>query len=544
MSLVDEKEPNHRSDEDKEGISEELERVESSVYPSGLKMFSIMLGVVLTMFLVALDMTIVATAIPRITDQFKSLDDVGWYGSAFFLTVAAFQATWGKGYKYFPLKTTFLTAIGIFEIGSLICAVAKNSTTLIVGRAIAGAGGAGIASGAYTIIAFSAKPSQAGAFTGILGAVYAVASVVGPLLGGVFTDNLSWRWCFYINLPIGGASAFIILLFFQTPKAAKPVEATLKEKFLQMDLPGTFILMASFTCLILALQWGGVSKAWGSSEVIGTLVGFVLILILFIGTQIWQGDRALIVPRLMKQKTIALLGVWQVFNSGMFLLLMYYLPIYFQVVSGVSASKSGVRNLPYILGVALMTIVSGVGITVTGYYLPYMLVGTVCGAIGSGLLYTLGVNSPSSQWIGYQALAGIGVGLGIQVPIIVSQAVSLPQDISSITAIMIFFQTISGAIFVSVGQSLFANKLIQTVPLVVPGVDPKLVVATGATELRKVFDASQLPGIIASYMAGLKDAYALGIALAGVAVVVSVVAIVIDWRRLGEHEKKQMGGAA
>lgn len=216
MSFVDEKERNHHGDQEQEDIQEdnleELQRVESSMYPSGLKMFSILLGVVLTVFLVALDMTIVATAIPRITDQFKSLDDIGWYGSAFFLTIAAFQATWGKGYKYFPLKVcrstllpftsthqlcpqmTFLTAIAIFEIGSLICAVAKNSTTLIVGRAIAGAGGAGIASGAYTIIAFSAKPSQAGAFTSILGAVYAVASVVGPLLGGVFTDKLSWRW--------------------------------------------------------------------------------------------------------------------------------------------------------------------------------------------------------------------------------------------------------------------------------------------------------------------------------------------------------------
>ena len=173
-----------------------------------------------------------------------------------------------------------------------------------------------------------------------------------------------------------------------------------------MDLPGTFILMASFVCLILALQWGGVSKSWGSSEVIGTLVGFVLILILFIGVQIWQDDRALIVPRLMKQKTIALLSVWQIFNSGMFLLLMYYLPIYFQVVSGVSASKSGVRNLPYILGVALMTIVSGVGITVTGIYLPFMLIGTILGTVGVGLLYTLDVGSPSSHWIGYQAIAG------------------------------------------------------------------------------------------------------------------------------------------
>lgn len=163
-------------------------------YPGTVSLILIVVALVLSIFLVALDMTIVATAIPQITDEFKSLDQVGWYGSAFFLTVASFQSTWGKGYKYFQLKWTFLLAVFVFEVGSLICGVAQNSTTLIVGRAIAGVGAAGISSGVYIIIAFSAPPQRRPAFTGLIGATFALASVVGPLLGGVFTSHVSWRW--------------------------------------------------------------------------------------------------------------------------------------------------------------------------------------------------------------------------------------------------------------------------------------------------------------------------------------------------------------
>ena len=218
-------------------------------------------------------------------------------------------------------------------------------------QAIAGAGGAGIASGSYTILAFAVPPSRAAAFTGVLGVVYAVASVVGPLLGGVFTANVSWRWCFYINLPIGGVSAVIILIFFTAPKAAKPQPAPFKEKILQLDLGGAFILMAAVVCLILALQWGGTTKPWSDPDVIGTLVGFFVIIAVFIVNEWWMDERALMVPRLMKQKTLALMSSYTLFNAASFFVLIYYLPIYFQSIDGVSASQSGVRNLPLILGI-------------------------------------------------------------------------------------------------------------------------------------------------------------------------------------------------
>jgi MFS family permease len=166
-------------------------------YPTGARLFFVILALVLGVFLMSLDLTIVATAIPKITSEFHGLDDVAWYGSAFFMTIGGFQSAWGKAYKFFPLKPVFLISIFIFELGSLICGVAPNSTVLIVGRAIAGVGAAGIGSGGYTIIYFSAEPKKRPMFTGIIGASYGVAAVVGPLIGGVFADKVSWRWCFY-----------------------------------------------------------------------------------------------------------------------------------------------------------------------------------------------------------------------------------------------------------------------------------------------------------------------------------------------------------
>ncbi|KAL8760860.1 MAG: hypothetical protein Q9184_002970 [Pyrenodesmia sp. 2 TL-2023] len=498
-------------------------------YPTGIRLAGLVIALIISIFLVALDMTIVATAIPRITDQFHSLDQVGWYGSAFFLTLAAFQSTWGKAYKYFPLKFAFLVSIFIFELGSLICGAAPNSTALIVGRAIAGAGGAGIASGAYTIIAISAPPRQRPAFTGLLGATYGTASVVGPLLGGVFTDRLSWRWCFYINLPVGGAGAAIILFTFNTPEAFKPVQATLKEKLLQMDLVGTFTIMAAVVCYVLALQYGGVTKPWSSSTVVGLLVGFILLTIFFGLNEWYQGDRALVQKRLLKMRIIWVACLYIIFMAGGFFMLLYYLPIYFQSVSGVSPSESGVRNIPFVVGVSLFSVVSGGLISKFGHYVPIMIASSILATIGTGLLYTLGVGTSSSHWIGYQALAGIGIGLGLQIPIIVAQASVEPEDISSASALILFFQTIGGSFFVAAGQAAFTNRLIGSLPQNVPDVSPATVVTTGATSLREAFSAEQLPGIIASYLSGIHLTFILATVLIGISLIAAALA---PWRKI------------
>jgi hypothetical protein len=183
-------------------------------------------------------------------------------------------------------------------------------------------------------------------------------------------------------------------------------------------------------------------------------------------------------------------------------------------------------------------------ITTTGYYIPLMIVGTMLATIGSGLVYTFDVGTPSSEWIGYQIIAGIGSGLVLQIPIIVAQAVSTPEDLSSSTALMIFFQSMGMAVFVSVGQALFANELVTAAPRFVPGVDAHMVVATGATELRREFPANEIPGLIQAYMSGLKDSYIIAIALSGMAFVVSMVILMIDRRRLNQEDAKKAMAAA
>lgn len=248
--------------------------------------------------------------------------------------MSSFQAVWGKAYKYFPLKWTYLIAVFVFEIGSIVCAVAQNGPTLIFSRAFQGAGGAGMGSGSFVMVAFSAPPKRQPIYMGIMGSTYAVAAFAGPLLGGVLTQSLSWRWCFWINLPIGAAAAAVLIFFFKPPKASKPVPAPLKEKILQMDISGMVLIVGTVSCYLLAMQWGGASKPWNHRDVIGTLVGFAVLTIVFIINEWSMNERALLMPRLLKKRRVWTTSAFIFLASGSYFSLIYYLPIYFQVVKG------------------------------------------------------------------------------------------------------------------------------------------------------------------------------------------------------------------
>lgn len=266
------------------------EQNDDSKYPGGGKLAILTFGLCMATFVVALDNTIIATAIPRITTVFDSLNDVGWYGSSYLLTTTSLQPSFGKVYTYFNIKWTYLCALLIFELGSIICAAAKNSVMLIVGRAIAGAGAAALFSGGMTIVGYSVALRKRALYISLLSSMFGISSVVGPLLGGVLTDRATWRWCFWINLPFGGVALLTVFFFFKNPERPH-TGMTFKEKINQIDLGGAFLLICGIVCLLLALQWGGTTYPWHDSKIWGCILGFGLIIAAFIALQFKLGPR-------------------------------------------------------------------------------------------------------------------------------------------------------------------------------------------------------------------------------------------------------------
>ncbi|KAH8892647.1 MFS general substrate transporter [Thozetella sp. PMI_491] len=494
-----------------------------------VKLIFIAIGLWLAVFLVSLDQTIVANAIPTIADEFKSLSDVGWYGSGYLLTTSSFQLFYGRVYSNFSIKYVFLAAIAIFELGSLICGVAPTSIALIVGRAVAGLGGAGIMSGAMTIIAYSIPLRIRPMFMGSMGAVFAVSSVLGPVLGGIFTTHLTWRWCFYINLPVGGVTIVAILLLLNPPKRPELDSITLKEKLKKIDFIGLLIFIPTVVCLLLALQWGGSTYPWSDGRIIALFVLSGVLGISFFAFEYWRGDDATLPLRLLTKRSVAA-ATWNCFfNGGQFLILIYYIPFWHQVIRGDSPVDSGIQLLPVILGVVIMSIISGALVSKIGYYAPMMILGSIIAPIGEGLLTTWKVDTPLSKLIGYQAMAGIGIGLGQQQPLVAVQTVLSKAEVASGMAIVLLVQTLSGAIFVSVGQSVLQNELFKNLKAAFPSgdFDPYSLTKVGATQVASLVPPQYLPTVLVAYNAALTKVYTVAVCLSALTIIGS---LTMEWR--------------
>jgi len=450
--------------------------------------------------------------------------------TAYLLTTAALQLLFGRFYTFFSIKLIYLGAIVIFEIGSLICGVANNSITLIIGRAIAGVGSAAMFSGALIILAYSVPLEKRPVYSGMIGSMYGIASVSGPLLGGAFTDKVTWRWCFYINLPIGAITIAVIAAFFPDPTRENTtgLNDTLRQRIMRFDPIGTAVFMPGIICLLLALQWGGTTYPWGNWRIILLLVLFAVLIAVFLYVQHRQQDLATVPPRIFFKRSVWASSLFSFCLGAAFLGSVYYLPIWFQAVKGASAVGSGIMNLPMLIACVLCSVVAGGAVTYWGYYTPFMLVSVVLVGIGYGLITTFEPDTDSGKWIGYQILAGAGIGLGMQQPLMAVQTVLDIADVPTGTAVVVFVQTLGGALFVSIAQNIFTNKLVEFTAQYVPQFpNPAVILQIGATSIQTAVDKALLPGVTLAYNDALTETFKVFAAVSCVSV---IGAAFVEWK--------------
>ena len=437
------------------------------------QILAVMGALMLGMLLAALDQTIVSTALPTIVGDLGGLNHLSWVVTSYLLASTISTPLYGKLGDLYGRKPLFQFAIAIFLVGSMLAGLSQNMAELIGFRALQGLGAGGLMVGAQAIIGDVVTPRDRGRYQGMMGGIFALASVAGPLLGGFLTDDVSWRWIFYINVPVG-AIALVV-----TASALKLSRARLQHR---IDWTGAALLAAATSALILMTTWAGTQYAWASPMILGLAALIVVLLISFFFVE-RRAVEPIIPPRLFRNSVFDIAGsVGFVIGLAMFGAIVF-LPLFLQLVDGASATSSGLNLLPLMGGLLAASISSGQVISRTGRYKVFPVTGTAIAAIALGLLSSIDPTTSRLVISAYMVLLGAGMGLVMQVLVIAVQNSVAHQDLGVATSSTTFLRSIGSSLGVAIFGAIFSGQLTSTLRAHLP-----------ATALRGNLDPSSLQG--------------------------------------------------